>query len=114
MSFRFQKRIKLGKNFGINVSKIGISPSYRTKKGSASSKGYSIRTGIKGVTYRKNFSKVKNSGCILTLLFTIFMGSSVFFISCNHKEQKQNNEWYIGGNLHKAKITDWKIASESN
>jgi len=64
MSFRIQKRIKLGKNFGINISKSGLSPSYRTKRGSISSKGYSIRTGIKGVTYRKTFSKAKNSGCI--------------------------------------------------
>ena len=71
MSFRFQKRIKLGKNLGLNISKSGISPSYRTKRGTLSSKGYSIRTGIKGVTYRKSLSKAKNGGClvILTILF---------------------------------------------
>lgn len=73
MSFRIQKRINLGKGLGLNISKSGISPSLRTKMGSVSSKGYSVRTGISGINYRKNFSKSKNSGCVVTLLF---------FISC--------------------------------
>lgn len=77
MSFRFQKRIKLGKHFGINVSKSGISPSYRNKRGSISSKGYSVRTGIKGVTYRKNFSKAKNSGCLVILIVICVASISV-------------------------------------
>lgn len=41
MGFRYQKRIKLGKGFGLNISKLGIKPSYRSKKGSISTKGYS-------------------------------------------------------------------------
>ncbi|WP_409187172.1 DUF4236 domain-containing protein [Antarcticibacterium sp. 1MA-6-2] len=44
MGFRFQKRINLGKGLGLNISKSGISPSIRTKVGSISSKGYSVRT----------------------------------------------------------------------
>lgn len=68
MAFRFNKRIKLGKGLGINVSKSGITPSYRTKRGSLSSKGYSVRTGIPGLSYRKTFSKPKNSGCLGTAL----------------------------------------------
>ncbi|WP_353780113.1 DUF4236 domain-containing protein [Winogradskyella sp. 3972H.M.0a.05] len=71
MSFRFQKRIKFGKNFGINISKSGITPSYRSKRGSLSSKGYSIRTGIPGLTYRKSFSKGRKGGCMLVLLFIL-------------------------------------------
>lgn len=71
MSFRYQKRIKLGKGFGLNISKTGISPSYRTKRGSLSSKGYSVKTGIPGLTYRKTFNKAKNSGCIMMLLLII-------------------------------------------
>lgn len=71
MGLRFQKHIKLGKNFGINICKSGIKPSYRTKKGSLSSKGYTIRTGIPDLTYRKTFSKVSNSGCLI--LFFIFI-----------------------------------------
>lgn len=65
MGFRYQKRINLGKGFGLNISKSGVSPSFRTKRGSLSSKGYSIRSGIPGLTYRKTFSRVKNSGCLV-------------------------------------------------
>lgn len=77
MAFRFNKRIKLGKGFGININKSGITPSYRTKKGSISSKGYTVRTGIPGLTYRKAFSKRKNSGCLVLLLIMI----SILFVT---------------------------------
>lgn len=77
MGFRFQKRIKLGKNFGVNLSKSGISPSYRNKRGSISTKGYSVRTGIKGLTYRKKIKKTKNNGCLLTL--SLFVLSAISF-----------------------------------
>lgn len=73
MSFRFQKRVKLAKGLGINISKSGITPSYRTKKGSVSSKGYSVRTGISGLSYRKAFSKSSKSGCVT--LFFVFITS---------------------------------------
>jgi len=61
MAFRFQKRIKLGGGFGLNISKSGISPSLRTKMGTFSKNGYSVKTGISGVRYQ-------NSGCILTFI----------------------------------------------
>lgn len=68
MSFRFQKRIKLSKGIGINISKSGITPSYRAKRGSLSSKGYSIKTGIPGLNYRKTFSKSSKTGCLVVVL----------------------------------------------
>ena len=77
MVFRYQKRIKLGKGFGLNISKSGVSSSYRTKKGTIGSKGFSIRTGIPGLTFRKTFSKSSKSGCLgfvlilVIILFTI-------------------------------------------
>ena len=71
MSFRFQKRINLGKGIGLNISKSGITPSIKTKSGSLSTKGYSVKTGISGVSYRKNFSNSKNSGCVVFLLIPI-------------------------------------------
>jgi hypothetical protein len=52
MGFRYHKRIKIGKGLGVNLSKSGVSPSYRTKYGSISPKGFSIRTGIPGLTYK--------------------------------------------------------------
>ena len=81
MSFRFQKRIEIGKGLGVNISKSGITPSYRTKRGSVSSKGYSVKTGISGLTYRKSFSKPSKSGCVGMLLILIAFSISLFLIN---------------------------------
>lgn len=70
MGFRFQKRIKLGGGLGFNISKSGISPSLRTKMGSFSKNGYSVKTVISGVRYQ-------NSGCLV--LFG-FIGITAFLI----------------------------------
>ncbi len=83
MGFKYNKRIKLGKGFGLNVSKSGISPSYRTKRGSLSSKGYSIRTGIPGLTYRKSFKKSKGNGCLILLFILISSTSFLLTILIN-------------------------------
>ncbi|WP_299311428.1 DUF4236 domain-containing protein [uncultured Aquimarina sp.] len=80
MGFKYNKRIKLGKELGINISKSGITPSYRTKKGSLSSKGYSIRTGVPGLSYRKSYKKSKGSGCLLSLLVLASSGIFILFI----------------------------------
>ena len=80
MGVRYQKRIKLSKGLGINVSKSGITPSYRTKRGPVSSRGFSIRTGIPGLTYRKSFSKASKGGCMILVFFT-FTGLLVFLLS---------------------------------
>jgi hypothetical protein len=73
MGFRFQKRIKLGGGLGLNISKSGISPSLKTGRGTISSRGFSVKTGISGVNYQNNFSKGKNSGCMLLFAFTGFI-----------------------------------------
>lgn len=70
MGFRFQRRIKLGGGFGLNLSRSGISPSLKTKMGTFSKNGYSVKTGISGVRYQ-------NSGC---LLFFAFSGIITFII----------------------------------
>jgi hypothetical protein len=67
MGLGFRKRVNLGGGLGLNISKSGISPSIRTKAGTISNKGFSIRTGVSGVSYKKNFSTVKNSGCMMFL-----------------------------------------------
>ncbi|MFM2157480.1 MAG: hypothetical protein RL516_2229 [Bacteroidota bacterium] len=75
MGFRFQKRVSLGSGLGLNISKSGVSPSYRTRYGSISSKGFSFRTGVAGLTYRSGFGGRKrkgNSGDALLLLFVAF------------------------------------------
>ena len=78
MAFRFNKRIRLGKGLGLNVSKSGMTPSYKSKKGSVSSKGFSVRTGIPGLTFRKSF---KSKGCIGILC--LFLVIPLFFASCS-------------------------------
>ena len=79
MAFRFQKRIRITKNLGINVSKTGITPSLKTKRGSISSKGYSLRTGISGVSYGKKFSK-SSKGCAGIFLLSIFISLIIILI----------------------------------
>ena len=81
MGFRIQKRIKLGKGLGINISKSGFRPSYRTKRGSLNSKGFSVRTGIPGLTYRKSFSKSFKSGCLRFALILIILSLSIFILT---------------------------------
>ena len=80
MGFRLNKRINLGKGLGLNISKSGVRPSYRNKSGSVSSKGFSVKTGIPGVTYRKNISKVKNSGCFVILFLFLLCGLILSFV----------------------------------
>ena len=75
MGFRFQKRVSIGGGLGLNISKSGVSPSYRTRYGSISSKGFSFRTGIAGLTYRSGFggrSRKGNAGDAILLLFVAF------------------------------------------
>jgi len=80
MGFRIQKRIKLGKGFGINLSKSGLSTSYRNKNGSVNSKGFSVRTGIPGLTHRSSFSKLSKRGCAGTVLLLITFSISIFIL----------------------------------
>ena len=114
MGLRFNKRINLGKGLGVNVSKSGITPSYRTKRGSLSSKGYSVKTGIPGITYRRTYSKSKNKGCLLILIFFVLISSILTITSYKSETLKSVNQRYQGGVLHKSKITDWKNATEEN
>jgi hypothetical protein len=67
MGLGFRKRVNLGGGLGLNISKSGISPRIRTKAGTISNKSFSVRTGVTGVSYRKNFSAAKNSGCMMLL-----------------------------------------------
>ncbi|MDR7212659.1 DUF4236 domain-containing protein [Flavobacterium piscis] len=81
MGFQFQKRIKLGSGLGLNISKSGISPSLRTRRGTISSRGFSIKTGTSGVNYQNNFSNTKNSGCMLLFAFTGIISFLIYTIN---------------------------------
>ncbi|MFV5686445.1 hypothetical protein ACM55I_13480 [Flavobacterium sp. GB2R13] len=77
MGFRFSKRVNLGGGLGLNISKSGIYPSVRTKSGTISNKGFSVRTRVSGVSYRKSFNASKSSGCLL--VFIIYFSLGVVF-----------------------------------
>ena len=69
MGFRYQRRINLGRGMGLNISKSGVSTSLRTRYGSIGSKGFSVRTGIRGVSYRGGYRKGSDGGLIVLLIF---------------------------------------------
>ena len=69
MGFRYQKRVNLGGGAGLNVSKSGVSGSVRTKHGSIGKSGFSIRTGIPGLTFRSGWGK--HGGIVLLVLLLL-------------------------------------------
>lgn len=71
MGFRFQRRVNLGRGLGLNISKSGISPSVRTRYGSLGTKGFSLRTGIPGLTYRQGFGRKSGGGAIVGLILIV-------------------------------------------
>lgn len=76
MGVRYYKRIGGNKGFGLNLSRSGISSSYRTKYGSFGSKGFSIRSGIPGLSFRGGYGRRKDKG--VTALITLGIIVSAF------------------------------------
>jgi len=72
MGFRFSRRINLGSGLGLNVSKSGISTSYRTRYGSIGPKGFSIRTGIPGLSYRGGKGKASEAAIIFVMIILAY------------------------------------------
>ena len=77
MGFRYSRRVKLGGGLGLNLSKSGVSTSYRTKFGSFGSRGFSIRTGIPGLYYRGGRGK-GGEAALIALLFVLAYYALVF------------------------------------
>ena len=69
MGLRYQKKINLGGGTGVNLSRSGASFSYKNKYGSVGTRGFSIRTGIKGLSYRAVSGK--NAGAIILAIMLI-------------------------------------------
>jgi hypothetical protein len=85
MGFRLQQRIGLVKGLGLNLSGSGASLSARTKYGSIGPRGFSLRTGIPGLTYRSGFSSSsrrsgKGSDTLVILLLALTFGVLVAII----------------------------------
>lgn len=80
MGFGYYKRIGGNKGLGLNLSSSGISSSYRTKYGSIGSRGFSIRTGIPGLSFRSGFGSSKNKGTgMLIMLAIIVCGFALYY-----------------------------------
>ena len=73
MSFRYQKRVRTGKNEYVNVSNSGVSYSRRTKYGSIGTRGFSIKTGIPGLTFRKSWGKGSSGLAVLATVGVIYL-----------------------------------------
>ena len=68
MGFRYSRRVKLAGGLGLNLSKSGISTSYRTRYGSIGPKGFSVRTGIPGLSYRGGKGKAGEAAIVFLLV----------------------------------------------
>lgn len=73
MSFQYRKRINLGKGFGVNLSRRGLSASYRSKNYSVGSRGFSIRTGIPGLSFRSSWGKGGTGLAILAITGLVYI-----------------------------------------
>lgn len=73
MGLSYRKSVKVGKNIRLNVSKSGVSPSYRTSLGTISTKGFSILTFIPGLVFRGSWTVLRwTFGFLWSILKVIF------------------------------------------
>jgi len=80
MGIRIQKRIGGNDGLGLNLSGSGLSSSYRSKYGAVGSRGFSIRSGIPGISFRSGWGGGKNKGTgAVILLVMIAAGFILYF-----------------------------------
>lgn len=79
MGLRYQKRIGGSKGFGLNLSGSGVSSSFRSKYGAIGPKGFSIRTGIPGLSFRGGFGQGKNKGATILIILGILAAGFVLY-----------------------------------
>jgi len=75
MGFRFQRRLNLGGGWGLNASRSGGSLSYRSQHGAVGTKGFSLRTGIPGLSFRQNWGK--DSGVVVAAMVLIIAVAAI-------------------------------------
>lgn len=80
MGFRFYKRIPLGGGAGVNISKSALSTSIRGKFGSLGTSGFSIRSGIPGLSFRSGWGGSSKSKGLETLILFLLSALFVYII----------------------------------
>lgn len=80
MGFQFYKRVRVNENIGLNLSKAGISMSFRSRFGSISPKGFTLKTGIPGFSVRSSFKNTSPKGLVNFLLFILLLGLLVLSV----------------------------------
>lgn len=81
MGLRYQKRIGGNKGFGLNLSGSGVSSSYRTKYGTVGSKGFSVRSGIPGLSFRGSYGRGKDKGATALIILGIIVTGFILYYS---------------------------------
>jgi hypothetical protein len=81
MAFKYFRRINVGNGLGLNVSKSGVSTSVRTRFGSFGSKGYSVRSGITGLSYRKYFGSSRKGKNDAAAFLLIVLAIGLFYLT---------------------------------
>ena len=86
MGLRYSRRVGGNRGWGLNISGSGVSSSYRSRYGSVSARGFSIRTGIPGLTFRSSWGRGKNKGAgalimlaLLAVLAAAYLAAVVFY-----------------------------------
>ena len=80
MGFRFQRRINLGGGWGVNASGSGGSVSYRSRHGSIGSKGFSLRTGIPGLSFRQGWGKNAGAAALIFVAIIAALAMMALFV----------------------------------
>ena len=80
MGFRYQRRVRLRSGLGLNFSKSGITPSYRTRGGSIGTRGFSLRSGIPGLSYRGSWGRGGSGAAIGLLVVLAVVGVRVALV----------------------------------
>ncbi|RZJ69812.1 hypothetical protein [Flavobacterium sp.] len=78
MGLRYYKRFGSTKGLGFTISNLGISSSYRTRYGTLGASGFSLKTGIPGLTFRQGFRR-KNKGMEALIVLAVVCVSFMLY-----------------------------------
>src|SRR5690606_34532534 len=70
----------LGGGFGLNASKSGLSASARSRAGSIGTRGFSIRSGIPGLSYRQSWGKNGTGMAIIAAVVGMVVYAVVYVV----------------------------------